>query len=334
MVLPAARHLEGGESVHLLLAESADRLLFLMPVSVSRGLGSMALPALRSWTHDYCFLGTPLLSAHHNPDQSWTAITSELPRAVSTPLLVLPLQSGDGPVAAALRRVDAQHGLGLRQSPTAHRGFVRRRPEPTYATEWIARRHLANLARRRRRLGQTLDAEIGTVDRAAVDLGKALEEFLHLEASGWKGRTGTAFLCRPGHDRFFRELSQGFAEQGRLMFLSLQVGTRVLAQSTALIGGRGLFGFKKAYDEAFARWSPGSLLDLDVLTWFHEMRRLDWLDTCSSPDDAAGGQLFGDRRAICTLLLPLNPVGRAAAAMISTGLRAHRYLRRSEGRST
>jgi hypothetical protein len=73
------------------------------------------------------------------------------------------------------------------------------------------------------------------------------------------------------------------------MFLSLQVGTRVLAQSTA-----------------------------------HPFL----------PDDAAGGQLFGDRRAICTLLLPVNPAGRAAAAMISTGLRAHRYLRRSEGRST
>jgi Acetyltransferase (GNAT) domain len=116
------------------------------------------------------------------------------------------------------------------------------------------------------------------------------------------------------------------------MFLSLEAGTQVLAQSAALTAGRGLFGFKKAYDERFARWSPGTLLDLDVLAWFHEMRQLDWLDTCSSPDEAADGQLFGDRRAICALLLPVGPAGGAAAVMLSTALRGRGYLRRSRAR--
>jgi hypothetical protein len=141
---------------------------------------------------------------------------------------------------------------------------------------------LANFARRRRQLRQTLEAGIDTADRTAAGLDEAIEEFLRLEASGWKGRTGTAMLCRPGHDRFFREVCRGFAEEGRLMFLGLQAEGQVLAFSTALLAGRGLFGFKKAHDEAFARWLPGTLLDLDVLAWFQEMRDLDWLDTCSS----------------------------------------------------
>src|SRR5829696_9201340 len=109
----------------------------------------------------------------------------------------------------------------------------------------------------------------------------------------------------PGTTRFFREMSQSFSEQGRLMLLSLQSGTRVLAQSTALLAGPGLFGFKKAYDEAYARWSPGTLLDLDVLSWFHDTPPLGWLDTCSATDVP----LFSDRRAIRTLLLPLSPAG-------------------------
>lgn len=331
MVLPAARHLRDGASTQLLIAESADRLVFLMPVWGGRGFRGISLPELRSWMHDYCFLGTPLLSAHDDPDQTWTAIRNELRRASPEPLLVMQLHSSDGPVAAALRRTDAQLGLGVRQSPLASRGFVHRRPAPTYAAEWIARRHRANLARRRRDLSRKLGAEIGAVDRASTDLDQALEQFLRLEASGWKGRTGTALLCRPGHDRFFREVIRGFSEQGRLMFLSLQAGTRVLAQNAALVGGRGLFGFKKAYDETFARWSPGTLLDLDVLAWFHEMQELHWLDTCSSPEDQAGGHLFGDRRATCTLLLPVSPVGSAAAAMLSTALRARQHLRNARG---
>jgi CelD/BcsL family acetyltransferase involved in cellulose biosynthesis len=305
-----------------------------MPVMVRPSFRGVALPVLRSWMHDYCFLGTPLVSAHDDAAQIWTTIRYELQRSCRVALLVMQVQAHHGPVAAALRAADAQVGLGVGHSPVTFRGFAHRRFAPTYAGEWMARRHLANLARRRRRLNQMLGVPIGTVDRTVVGLGKAIEEFLQLEASGWKGRSGTALLCRPAHDRFFREVSQGFAEQGRLMFLSLQAGTRVLSQSTALIGGHGLFGFKKAYDETLARWSPGTLLDLDVLGWFHQMRQLHWIDTCSTSfsEAAPDGDLFGDRRAICTLLLPVSPVGRPTAALLSTSMRAQDYLRRSSAR--
>jgi CelD/BcsL family acetyltransferase involved in cellulose biosynthesis len=327
MVLPAARHLEGGAATHLLVADSSDRLVFLLPVSDGHRFRGIGLLLLKAWVHDYCYLGTPLLSAHDDPVQIWTAVTGTLRRVRPAPLLVIQFHTDDGPVAAALRQADARAGLGVRRSPVTQRGFVHRRAAPTYASEWVARKHLANLARRRRQLGRTLGCPVETVDRAATGLDAAVEEFLQLEASGWKRRTGTALQCRPGHDQFFRELSRGFAEQGRLMLLSLQGGTQVLAQSTALLAGPGLFGFKKAYDQAFARWSPGTLLDLDVLTWFHDTPQLRWLDTCAFGDAPAGGSLFGDRRAICTLLLPLSPAGTAAAALLAASLRARTQLR-------
>jgi CelD/BcsL family acetyltransferase involved in cellulose biosynthesis len=192
----------------------------------------------------------------------------------------------------------------------------------------MSRKHLANMARRRRNLGKTLDAELVTVDQAAAGgVEAAVERFLELEAKGWKGRSRTALSCRPGHARFFREMSRGFAEQGRLMFLSLEAGPQVVAQNTALLAGEGLFGFKRAFDEEFARWSPGSLLDLDVLDWFHRSPGLAWLDTCSAPDDGTGSRAFGDRRPLCTLAVPLSPVGNAAAAMVPAGARARRYVR-------
>jgi Acetyltransferase (GNAT) domain len=191
----------------------------------------------------------------------------------------------------------------------------------------MSRKHLANQARRRRHRAKALGAEVVTVDRAAGGVGKAVEQFLALEAKGWKGRSRTALSCRPGHAAFFRELTQGFADQGRLMFLSLEGGPRVVAQNTALVAGEGLFGFKRAYNEEFARWSPGALLDLDVLDWFHRAARLAWLDTCSAPDDGEGSQAFGDRRPLCTVAVPLSPVGNAAAAMVPARVAARRYLR-------
>jgi hypothetical protein len=277
--------------------------------------------------HDYCFLGTPLLAADGDPDRIWGAVIEHLRRRSPAPVLVIPLHPAQGPVAAALHRTGLGAGLGIRRSPTASRGFVLRRPEPTYAREWMSRKHLANMARRRRHLGNTLGTEVVTVERAADGFDKAVEQFLELESKGWKGRSQTALSCRPGHDRFFREMTRGFADRGRLMFLSLEAGSQVVAQNTALVAGAGLFGFKRAYDEEFSRWSPGSLLDLDVLDWFHRSAPLAWLDTCSAPEDGAGSRAFGDRRPLCTLAVPLSPLGNAVAAMVPAGARARRYVR-------
>ena len=327
MVLPAARHLEDGRAARLLVAEQGGELRFLLPVSGPPGLRRTQLAGLRPWLHDYCFLGTPLLAADGDPDRVWEAVIDHLRRHSPAPVLVIPLHPTQGPVAASLHRADLAAGLGVRRSPAANRGFVARRPEPTYAREWMSRKHLANQARRRRHLGKALGAEVVTVDRAASGVEAAVEQFLALESKGWKGRSRTALSCRPGHDRFFREMCRGFAEQGRLMLLSLEAGPRVVAQNTALVAGEGLFGFKRAYDEEFARWSPGSLLDLDVLDWFHRSARLAWLDTCSAPDDGNGSRAFGDRRPLSTVAVPLSPVGNAAAALVPAGVRARRYVR-------
>jgi CelD/BcsL family acetyltransferase involved in cellulose biosynthesis len=325
MVLPAVRHLEGGHAVQLLVAEQGGELRFLMPVS--GGTARYCVPAngLRAWMHNYCFLGTPLLAACGDPDRVWAAVIDHLRRGCPASLLVVPCHTAQGPVAAALYGTGLGAGLGIRCGPAVPRGFVLRRPQPSYAGEWISRRHLADIARRRRQLGRMVGAELATVDRAAAGLDGAIEQFLTLEAKGWKGRGRTALACRPGDARFFREVSRGFADQGRLMFLSLEAGTRVLAQSAALVGGEGLFGFRRAYDEDFARWSPGSQLDLDVLDWFHQHVPLAWLDTCSDPDD--GTDAFGDHRAICTLAIPLSPLGNAAAAVVPAAIGTRRRLR-------
>jgi CelD/BcsL family acetyltransferase involved in cellulose biosynthesis len=327
MVLPAARHLEDGRAAQLLVAEQGDELRFLLPVSGSSGLRRLAIAGLRPWMHDYCFLGTPLLAADGDPDRVWAAVIEHLRRRSPAPVLVIPLHPAQGPVAAALHRAGLGAGFAIRRSPTASRGFVLRRPEPTYAREWMSRKHLANQSRRRRHLGKALGTEVVTVERDVDGFDKAVERFLELESKGWKGRSRTALSCRPGHDRFFREMTRGFADCGRLMFLSMEAGSQVVAQNTALVAGEGLFGFKRAYDEEFSRWSPGSLLDLDVLDWFHRSAPLAWLDTCSAPEDGTGSRAFGDRRPLCTLAVPLSPLGAAAAVMVPAGARARRYVR-------
>ncbi len=329
MVLPAARNLQHGQAVQLLVAEQSGELRFLMPVLGGTARWRVPAAVLRAWMHDYCFLGTPLLAADGDPDLVWAAVLGHLRRGSRTSLLVVPFHAAYGPVAAALQRAGLESGIGIRRGPAAQRGFVLRRPQPSYAREWMSQKHLANMARRRRQLRCTVGAEVAAVDRAAVGLEGAIEQFLTLEAKGWKGRNRTALSCRSGDVKFFREMSHAFADRGRLMFLSLEAGSRVLAQNTALVGAGGLFGFKRAYDEDFARWSPGSLLDLDVLDWFHRQASLDWLDTCTAADNGTGATLFGDRRGICTMTIPLSPLGNVAGAVVPTGFVTRRCLQKT-----
>jgi len=167
-------------------------------------------------------------------------------------------------------------------------------------------------------LSRALGEELAAVDHIRGDPGAAVEQFLRLEAAGWKGRAGTALLCRPAHTRFFRDTTARFAAHDRLMLLSLQAGDAVVAQSTALVGGSGLFGFKKAYDEAYASCSPGALLELDVLAWLHHDGRLEWLDSCSSPEEFRGA--LGDRREGNAASIALTPLGTALARALPAAL--------------
>ena len=156
-----------------------------------------------------------------------------------------------------------------------------------------------------------------------------MTRFLELEAAGWKGRSGSAMAARPGHAQFLRELADGFGADGRLLALELEAGPRLLAQSLAITAGDGVFGFKRAFDEDLSRSSPGTLLDVDLLDWFHEREEFAWIDTSSEPV-SADRDIYGDRLELGTTVVGLGRAGRAVPALfgaVDAGRDHYRRLR-------
>jgi CelD/BcsL family acetyltransferase involved in cellulose biosynthesis len=321
MLLPAARHLAPPASLRLVVVERADTMLFLLPVvdatprelvpiPVGTPLRRLRAAGLRTWVHRYCFLATPLVDPEADPDAVWTEVLDGLGAVRPAPWLELPLLAADGPVGAALRRVCADRPA--RHISLGERGFVRRRPENTYLRQWVTSKNRANLARRRRHLQRDLGGDVATVQRGHGR--RDVEQFLRLESAGWKGRHGTALLCREGDASFVREMASEFSADGRFVLLSLEAGGRTVAQTTAIIAGAGLFGFKRAYDEGLAPSSPGTLLDVDLLDWFHRRHDLEWIDTSAEPRVADRG-LYGDRLELGTTVVGLGRGGRRVPAM-------------------
>jgi CelD/BcsL family acetyltransferase involved in cellulose biosynthesis len=119
------------------------------------------------------------------------------------------------------------------------------------------RRELARLRRK-------LEAEQGDVrvDSFAVpaNLQEELQGALELEASGWKGRRGTAILSRPDTAAFYRRFATAFAARGELRLSTLAAGGRLIAFDLCLVANDRAWTIKGAYDEEYRRYAPGLLL--------------------------------------------------------------------------
>ena len=174
-----------------------------------------------------------------------------------------------------------------------------------YVRSALGRFRTKELRRQERRL-----AETGRLEYAALDpcvggdnVDAWIEEFLEFEAKSWKGKGGRALVCSETDRKYFVEIAREAFRRGKLMMLALRFNGRPIAYKVNFLSGDGSFAFKIAFDEEYARYSPGVLLELENIRLLHERTQIRWMDSCANPDRFMINQLWTDRRAIQTLLI-------------------------------
>ena len=165
-----------------------------------------------------------------------------------------------------------------------------------------ARTASAQIRQHRRRLNEAMGAS--PVIRSRTDLG-AVDEFLRLEAWGWKGHEsdGLALRRRDGTNAFFQTACRQFISEGRLWFSSLETDGRPIAMICMVKAGEGQFAFRTAYDEDLAKFGPGVEVFVDTMEQFERSTSVCWLDTCAAPGNQHLMDLFPDRHVMATLTL-------------------------------
>ncbi len=237
--------------------------------------------------------------------------------------LVLEVFGDDGPVASYLRSAAEELGLDVLVHAPWERAVFRCGDGTTDVPPATAKERRTKARQWRRMTTDWGDAAV--VDRARDPDGSA--DFLALEASGWKGTAGTALACRAEHAVFYREATSGFAATGRLRLYALQAGGETVAMQTDLCAGGRLFDWKVAYDERFARYGPGTQLQLRVLEVAGQ-EGVQWIDSCSDSEDPGQLRLSGDRRRIATLVIGARgPLQRSRSALAVFLVKASRRLR-------
>ena len=305
----------------LLVGASGGEWLLCLPVGRSRWR-RLAVACLVPWMPDVTYLSTPLVDRDHvEAAARGLANFPEMERRAAA--LVLDPIDPDGDVGRALGDAFLLAGREPIRYAEWERGALHRRPEPTYVEEAMSAKRRKELRRLRRSLGRDLGAEAELVDRSG-DPG-ACDEFLRMEAAGWKGDEGTALASSPQREAFFRSMCASATAAGRLQMLSLECAGRTIAMQCNLIDGGTLFGFKVAYDAEFARYSPGSLLEVDAIGLFHESDHLAVADSCAAGDSEMINRIWPDRRRLQTLIVP---TASWRARLIEPNLAAEALARR------
>jgi CelD/BcsL family acetyltransferase involved in cellulose biosynthesis len=124
----------------------------------------------------------------------------------------------------------------------------------------LEHKFLKELRRQRRQLEQ-----LGAVSYAAETTLDLLDECFRLEASGWKGTSGTAISSTPETLRFYTEVAHWAAARGTLRLGFLRLDDQAVACELMLEEGRTLYSLKAGFGQDFRRYSPGHLIVHDIL---------------------------------------------------------------------
>lgn len=282
---------------------SSTRLIGLMPVISLWRAWKIPLPALVS-AHPYGTLCSPLID-RDAPIEAATRLLQQA-RETGAHALVLNDVALDGAAMASLKQALNRDGL----KPRVLSSYIRASLDATQDGETLLRealgaRKLKELRRQRHRLEEH-GPVVFEVARRPDEIGPALETFLQLEASGWKGKRGTALIQHAGDATFIRRAVPALAETAQCEIVTLRAGTIPVAAGIVLRHQDRAFFFKLGIDERFARYSPGVQLTLDLTRRLCADPAIASADSTASADHPMINPIWRGRFAIGDVLIPLR----------------------------
>jgi CelD/BcsL family acetyltransferase involved in cellulose biosynthesis len=314
LLIPALR--QWGTGVTVKAWYHYGRLAGLLPIRVSTDYYGHRVPHRAGWLHPNAFCGAPLILAGRE-EAFWRALLADSDRSARRSLFLhMPKLPANGPALAALDRVLAAQPRAHYTAEEENRAILTGGDTAgIYRDAALSAKKRKELRRQRNRL-----AEEGTLtfDRIEGREGLAAwtDEFLALEAAGWKGAQRSALASAADTRAFFAETLAGAAAAGRLERLALRLDGRAIAMLANFITAPGAYSFKTAFDEDYARFSPGMLLQLENLALL-ERPDIHWADSCAVEGHPMIERLWRDKRRMVSRNIAIGgPLRRTAFRLL------------------
>lgn len=308
--------------------EEKSRLRLLVPFSIEKPPVPIGAPVMRAWANPFGPLGTPLIDGD-DP----TGVLEDFFAMLARPHLKLPKVFAfpetriDGPFAAALKAMAEARNLPLITVGEAERPFLESKLDgEAYLRQSLRAHHYREFRRLKRRLSELGRLE-HVIARQADEIRHGVETFLTLEASGWKGREGTAMVVDRYRAAFAREAVHRLAERDLCRIHTLTLDGRPIACLVVFVESAVAYTWKTAYDEAFAAYSPGTLLMIEVTKNHLEDPNINVTDSCAVPDHPVMSRLWSERRIFGTFVVGLTPQAEKLVHQAAGQIQFHREAR-------
>jgi CelD/BcsL family acetyltransferase involved in cellulose biosynthesis len=283
------------------------KLLGFFPARIEPRRYGFKLPVLVGWTHPYAPLGVPLVE-REAAEAVVAALLDHLVAETTLPgFLLLPFLHVDGAFAAVLDTILQRAQLPAADFNPRRRAMLAPGPDRShYLDGALGARKRKELRRLCRRLAETGAVLTVTATEPAA-IAAAIEDFFALEAGGWKGRAGTAAAARDDLHRFVRTAVAGSAAEEKVAIERLLLDGRAIAAAIVFRSGRSAWFWKIAYDEAYARFSPGVLLTVALTEELIDDATIAQVDSCATENHPMIDHIWRERLLICDRLIALRP---------------------------
>jgi CelD/BcsL family acetyltransferase involved in cellulose biosynthesis len=283
--------------------DGAPRLTGLLPVIPLSRACKIPLPALAS-AEPYGTLCTSLLDREMACDAAEKLLGAA--RQAGAHALILRDVSLDGAAMKAFDEALRRDGLRPRILQSRLRACLdATRDAEAVLRDALGQKKLKELRRQRHRL-----ADYGAlrfeVARRPEQVAAALETFLRLEASGWKGKRGTALVQDDGDAAFIRCAAPALAADRQCEIVTLCADIIPVAAGIVLRHQDRAFYFKLGIDERFAKFSPGVQLTLDLTRHLCADPAIASADSTAAADHPMINPIWRSRFAIGDVLIPLR----------------------------
>ncbi|MBB4065198.1 GNAT family N-acetyltransferase [Gellertiella hungarica] len=309
-------------------SRNRSRARILLPYSIERPGFSIGAPIFRVWANHYGPLGTPLVDAEeaaHSIDTLMDVLAR--PECGLPSVMVLPDVRLGGNFVQLAKAVAISRNLPVAVTGSYMRPTLESYDDgPTYLRKTISSHHLHEMRRQRNHLS-ALGRLSYEVARQPADVRVRMEEFLALEARGWKGTKRTAMVLDRYRAAFAREAITNLAESDAVRIHTLDLNGRAVATMIVFIVSGEAYTWKTAYDEAYAKYSPGKLLMENLTEWHLDDANIVRTDSCAVPDHPIMARFWREREEMGTLVIGLRQNSDRDVRQVTAQLHLYRNTR-------
>ncbi len=331
LLAPAMPRVEDKQVRFALIRDDSDvrsRLRLLMPFTVEKPGFAVGAPIIRTWANPFGPLGTPLVDAEdaaETIDNLLDVLAS--PQARLPSVLVIPDVRLNGRFVQLARAVAISRDLPVTVTDPFRRPMLESNLDgESYLKQAVSPHHFREMRRLWRRL-QRLGSLRYSVARQPEEVRVRMEEFLALEAKGWKGRKRSALVSDRYRAAFAREAITNLAEADAVRVHTIDLDGRAIASIIVFLMAGEAYTWKTAYDEDFSSYSPGKLLITQLTEWHLDDANIMRTDSCAVPDHPIMSRLWEEREDMGTLVIGLNRNSDRDVRQVAAQLHLYRNTR-------